>query len=441
MSSGDQLSGVAQIDSYLTMQTIPFLDSETAFRIREAHGTPCYVYDEATLRQFAESVLSFPNAFGLTARYAMKACPNANILRLFHSMGLKIDASSIYEARRAIAAGIPAENISLSTQEFPDDASLAELVNEGMSVNACSLYQLERYGSAISGSQVGLRFNPGLGSGGTQRTNVGGPASSFGIWHEDVEKVKEIVERHGLSVFRVHTHIGSGSDPDVWLKAVSLSLNLVKQFESVTALNLGGGYKVGRMPNEATTDLQHIGQPMKAEFESFAAETGREIHLEVEPGTFLVANGCAILSTIQDMTSTGEEGYQFLKLDTGMTDNTRPSMYGSQHPMRIFPQDQTERAKQEYIVTGHCCESGDILTPAEGDPEALAPRSLVEAKIGDLFAIGGSGAYCSSMAAKNYNSFPESPELMIRLDGSLSLMRKRQKLKEITANETEIPFE
>ena len=27
-------------------------------------------------------------------------------------------------------------------------------------------------------------MNPGLGSGGTNRTNTGGPASSFGIWHE-----------------------------------------------------------------------------------------------------------------------------------------------------------------------------------------------------------------------------------------------------------------
>ena len=422
------------------MQTIPFLDSQTAFRIRETFGTPCYVYDESTLRQFADSVLAFPNAYGLTARYAMKACPNANILRLFHSMGLKIDASSIYEARRAVAAGIPAGDISLSTQEFPDDESLKEMVDAGMSVNACSLYQLERYGALFGNSEVGIRFNPGLGSGGTQRTNVGGPASSFGVWYKDVDKAKEIVERYGLTVFRIHTHIGSGSDPDVWLKAVSLSLNLVRQFESARALNLGGGYKVGRMPGEVTTDLLRIGEPMKDEFKAFAADTGREIHLEVEPGTYLVANGCAILSTIQDMTSTGEDGYRFLKLDTGMTDNTRPSMYGSQHPMRVFPQNEEERNEQEYIVTGHCCESGDILTPAEGDPEALSPRSLIEAKIGDLFAIGGSGAYCSSMAAKNYNSFPESPEAMIRLDGSLSLMRKRQEPAEITANETEIHF-
>lgn len=422
------------------MQTIPFLNSEKAFRIREEVGTPCYVYDEASLRSVAAKVLAFPSAYGVTTRFAMKACPNANILRLFRSMGLKIDASSIYEAHRSIAAGYEASDISLSTQEFPSDDELKSLVKRGMSVNACSLSQLERYGNLFPKSKVGLRFNPGLGSGGTQRTNVGGPASSFGIWYEDQDRAKRIAQKHELEVFRIHTHIGSGSDPDVWIKAVALSLNLVRSFESATVLNLGGGYKVGRMPDEKTTDLQAIGTPMKIEFERFCSETGREIHLEIEPGTYLVANSCAVISTIQDLTTTGENGYEFIKLDTGMTENARPSMYGAQHPMDLYPRDKETREEREYIVTGHCCESGDILTPAPGDPEALLPRKLVEAKIGDLLGVGGTGAYCSAMSTKNYNSFPECPEVMIRLDGEISLMRKRQKLDQILANETEISF-
>ena len=154
-----------------------------------------------------------------------------------------------------------------------------------------------------------------------------------------------------------------------------------------------------------------------------------------------MANACSILSKVQDVASTGDSGYAFLKLNTGMTDNTRPSMYGAQHPMKVIPATSEERGERDYIVVGHCCESGDILTPAPGDAEALAPRRLTEAKIGDFFAIGGTGAYCSSMAAKNYNSFPESAEAMIRLDGSIDLMRRRQTLEQIVASETRITFE
>lgn len=420
------------------MDNLSFLRAESAFRIRDQFSTPCYVYDEATLRDNAAKVLAFPNAYGLSARYAMKACPNGNILRLFASLGLKIDASSGYEIERAIRMGIDPKDISLSTQELP--LNFKKYVDMGVTVNICSLSQLERYGKEIPGSSVGLRFNPGLGSGGTQRTNVGGPASSFGIWHEHVERVKELVVDYDLNVFRIHSHIGSGSDPDVWLHVIGLNFDILRQFPSATAINLGGGYKVARMADEKTTDLQEIGVPMKKAFEDFAEETGRKLHLEVEPGTYLVANACVILSSVQDLTDTGEEGYSFIKLDTGMTDNTRPSMYGAQHPMAVFPVGGEVRAAKDYIVVGHCCESGDILTPAPGDPEGLLPRQLVEAKIGDLFAIGGCGAYCASMSSKNYNSFPESPEVMIRLGGNLAVIRKRQTLDQVVANEISIEF-
>ena len=41
-----------------------------------------------------------------------------------------------------------------------------------------------------------------------------------------------------------------GSDPEVWQKVSILSLNLVKEFPDADTLNLGGGYKVGRMSYE-----------------------------------------------------------------------------------------------------------------------------------------------------------------------------------------------
>ncbi len=413
-----------------------FLTFELAEQASRLAGTPAYVYSEALLRASADKVLAFPSAYGLTARYAMKACPNSNILRLFASMGLHFDASSGYEVRRAIAAGIAPELISLSTQELPAD--IGALMDLGISVNLCSVSQLARFGEQMPQRKIGLRFNPGLGSGGTQRTNVGGPASSFGIWHEQIGEVQALVAKHGLKVFRIHSHIGSGSDPEVWIRVVGMNLALVEQFPEVTNLNLGGGYKIGRMEGEKTTDLQAIGQKMRLEFEDFAARTGRRIHLEVEPGTYLVANCAVVLSRVQDTAFTGDNGYSFLKLDTGMTDNTRPSMYGAQHPMWVIPADKSARGEKDYIVVGHCCESGDILTPAPGDPEALSPRRLTEAKIGDYLVVGGAGAYCAGMASKHYNSFPESPELLLREDGKLAVIRRRQAPEQVWVNEVSV---
>jgi diaminopimelate decarboxylase len=155
---------------------------------------------------------------------------------------------------------------------------------------------------------------------------VGGPTASFGIWHELLDEVKAVVQEHNLTIERIHTHIGSGSDPDVWQTVSLLSLNLVRHFPSVVSLNLGGGYKVGRMSFEKSTDLQLVAEPVKEAFRAFAEETGRQIKLEIEPGTFLVANAGAMVSTVQDIVTTGAEGHTFLKLDSGMTEVLRPSL-------------------------------------------------------------------------------------------------------------------
>ena len=409
-----------------------FLDFSTACAISKQFGTPVFVYDEATLKTNAAAVLAFPNAYGLTARYAMKAAPNAAILQLFQKAGLHIDASSGYEVHRAISAGYEAEKISLSTQEFPAD--FAELYTAGIEINACSLDQLERFGQACPNSTIGLRFNPGAGSGGNNRTNVGGPASSFGIWHEWIDQVQEIVAKYNLKVVRIHTHIGSGSDPKVWQRVSNMSLDLVRQFSDVVSLNLGGGYKVARMANEVPTDLQECGAPVAELFRQFAKETGREIHLEIEPGTFLVANACSVLSKVQDLVSTGDDGYEFLKLDTGMTEVLRPSIYGAQHPIYIL-QPQVAAETRNYMIAGHCCESGDILTPAPGDPELLATRELPATQIGDICVIDGAGAYCSAMSTKHYNSYPEAAEVMLDSNKQPHLIRKRQEPTTLWANE------
>lgn len=53
------------------------------------------------------------------------------------------------------------------------------------------------------------------------------------------------------------------------------------------------------MSGEKSTDMQAIGSPVKGDFEAFARETGRELKLEIEPGTFLVANAGSLVCTVQ----------------------------------------------------------------------------------------------------------------------------------------------
>ncbi len=411
-----------------------FLSPERIQEIRDEFGTPVYVYDQATLERYGREVLAFPNAYGLTARYAMKALPTAAIIRVLADLGLHIDASSGFEAQRALRVGVAPERIQITAQELPGD--LEALVGRGVLFNACSLSQLEAFGERFPGHEVSVRINPGLGSGHNNRTNVGGPSSSFGIWHEKLDEVLALQSRFDLRLRGMHTHIGSGGDPEVWKRCAGMSLAIAAQLPDVSRLSLGGGFKVARMAGESSADLQEIGQEVVAGFEAFAAQHGRELHLEIEPGSYLVANAGVIIANVIDTVDTGEGGYHFIKVDSGMTELLRPNLYGAQHPISLVPSDDaTGRGERDYLIAGHCCESGDVLTPKPGDPEGLEPRRLTEARRGDSLVIGGAGAYCSGLAGKNYNSFPEAAEVLIDGSGNIRLIRRRQTLDQMLANE------
>ena len=67
----------------------------------------------------------------------------------------------------------------------------------------------------------------------------------------------------------------------------------------------------------------------------------------------------------------------------------------------------------KYVVVGHNCESGDVLTVQKGNADQVKEIELPNnVEIGDFVVIRGAGAYCSSMSLKNYNSYPESAEVL-----------------------------
>jgi len=87
-----------------------FLTSETAKAcIDAAGGTPLYAYSLDKLKESADDCLAFPNAYGLTVRYAMKASPNGSILKYFNSRGIHIDASSGFEVGSSFRNIFPIE--------------------------------------------------------------------------------------------------------------------------------------------------------------------------------------------------------------------------------------------------------------------------------------------------------------------------------------------
>lgn len=413
------------------IEKLRFLSPDNIKDIAQRYGTPVYVYSEKILREQAQKALSFSAPYGLTVRYAMKANPNRHILQIFRDLGLGIDASSGNEVHRAIKAGSKPGDMSVTAQQMPDD--FVDLARSGVQFNLSSLEQLRRWGEQLPGTSIGVRMNPGIGSGHVARTKVGGSSSSFGIWHEYIDDVNKIAREYKLNIGRLHTHIGSGADPESWNKAVGLSLDIIRSFPDATTLNIGGGFKVGRMATEPTTDLHAVSAHITKLLRRFARQTGRQLHLETEPGSYLTVGAGSLITKIHDIVDTGTEGYKFIKVDAGMSDFIRPAMYGAQHPLVVVGGEAKKTGN--YIVVGKCCESADIFTTAPGQPEVLAKRRLQQAAIGDYLVIEGVGAYSANLNMNGFNSFITSPEVMLGNDNGTRLIRRRQTLDELLETE------
>lgn len=379
----------------------------TIKQLATEHGSPLFIYDRVYLRDRAQQLIALDLPFGLTSRYAVKANNHPEVVALLNAEGLHFDASSSYETTELLEQGIQGERISLSSQQPAHN--LAKLLAAGVLYTATSLHQLELFiQEAPKGMGVGLRINPGLGAGHNNRTTTGGANSSFGLWNAYLPQALEMAKKADVRITRLHIHIGSGADPKMWGEVIKTALNIVRQMPDVTALDIGGGFKIHRYGDEHEANMTEIANVFSTELKVFAEETGRRLHLEIEPGTWLVAHAGILVAQVVDVVDTGADGHTFLRLNTGMNDIIRPSMYGAQHQIDTL-KDTNET--DEYVVVGHNCETGDILTPAAGDPEGLEPRLMKKTAIGDMVVIHDVGAYCRSFAVHGYNSYPSAKEV------------------------------
>ncbi|MFE7316214.1 diaminopimelate decarboxylase [Streptomyces sp. NPDC057555] len=426
-----------QSDTSPALEQLKFLSPAEVRHVAETFGTPAFVYDEERIRAGVAQLQQLPSAYGHTIRYSLKASPSAAVIRIFDSMGVEFDASSVWEVIRAVRAGVAPEKILMTAQEADfGSTELPELIRQGLKFDAGSLQQLAEYGQAFPGTEVSVRINPGFGSGLVRRLTSGGPDSSFGIWHEQVAEVKALVERYSLTVVRLHVHIGSGHHADVLLPAARRLLEIAKDFADVHVVDLGGGYRLTVMADDPEYDHSEWAEELASDLRLFQEETGRELHMEMEPGTFLVANAGAIVAKVIDVVSTGDEGRRFVKINAGLTEILRPSYYGSPHPVvAVTRKGELPPEGPLTCVAGHCCIAGDMLTTRPGSVEELSPVRLGEVTPGDYLVIERSGGYCASMSMKNFNSYPEAPEVLRRTDGTFTLIRSRQTIDQLTANE------
>ena len=392
-------------------------------------GTPTYVYDMAIIEERVRDLAAFD-----VVRYAQKACSNIGILNRLKGLGVVVDAVSVGEVKRALAAGFDPHSTPhgiVYTADVFDREALALVKELGLHVNCGSPDMIEQLGNAVPGASVTLRINPGFGHGHSQKTNTGGPQSKHGIWHEDVVNCLRQADLHNVVVTGLHMHIGSGTDLEHLSQVCNALETIALQVgRTLTTISAGGGLPVPYRDGQTYVDLDQYFSLWDATRKRLESVFGHPLSLEIEPGRYLVAESGFLIAEIRAVKRMGEN--TFYLLDAGFNDLARPILYGAYHPISICHRNGRLKAQMvDVVVGGPLCESGDIFTQEEGG--FVAKRSLPAASVGDFLILEVAGAYGFVMAS-NYNGRYRVPEVLLE-NGKMHCIRTRETFEDLIRGE------
>jgi diaminopimelate decarboxylase len=244
----------------------------------------------------------------------------------------------------------------------------------------------------------------------------------------------------GVNINGLHMHIGSGSDFEHLSQVCDAMVRAAKRMgPALQVISAGGGLPIPYRKNHARIDLGAYYSLWDKARKEVERAVGHPVSLEVEPGRYLAAESCALVTQLRSVKRVS--GNLFYLVDAGFDALIRPAMYGAYHEISICPAQVTGQAETpvagspvktvDAVVAGPLCESGDVFTQEEGG--VVVTRTLPEAKAGDYVIFQDAGAYGAVMAS-NYNTRRLAPEILIH-EGKDSIIRERQSFEQIFENE------
>lgn len=401
------------------------------------HGTPLYLFDEATIRGAMRAYLAAFATAGAPARvhYASKALLNTALAQIVAQEGLGLDVVSGAELLIARRAGVPMARVHLHGNA-KTDAELERAVAWGVgAIVADSLDEIGRLAALAEGRDqpqgVLLRIAPNIDAHTHAHIATGGSGSKFGLPLAALEPaVERVLASPGLRLLGLHAHIGSQLFHLDELQAavavlVEQTARLHERFGiELEELSPGGGLGVAYTPDQAPGDLATYAQALVATLREACAARGiTPPMLTIEPGRSIVARAGVALYGVVGRKLTAEGATQFLHIDGGMADNIRPALYGARYTA-LLANRAHEPAGPPVDVAGRYCESGDVL---------LREVALPPAGPGDTLAVATAGAYTLSMAS-TYNLVPR-PAVLLVADGQARLIQRRETESDLLARD------
>lgn len=361
------------------------------------HGTPLFVYDRTRFAENARRLQAALAGTGLSyrVRFALKANPLPEILEVFRALGapgdpgsIGIDACSPGEVERAIECGWQAGEISYTGTNV-SERDLDVILRYGVHVNLDAVSQIERYGRRAPGATIGIRLDPGIGTGYNAHLEYAGERpTKFGIAVERLDDAIAAARRHDLTIDTVHFHAGSGWLADglsgfeaALIRAVEAVERLRAESFGIVEVNVGGGLGTVARQEERPVDLEAYAGVLRRHLGPLG------VVVACEPGDYLTKDGAILLGEV--VTVEERRGVTFVGLDIGWNVNCAYFIYG--FLQELVPCRDPEAPRTTTVtVTGHINEASDVF--AHDYP--MAPVAE-----GDMVALLNAGGYLQAMSS------------------------------------------
>lgn len=390
------------------------------------YGSPLYVYNEHILRQRCRDMVRLVDYPHFKAGYSVKANSNIHLLKVILEEGLNADAMSPGEIFLLLKAGFnPNQILYVSNNVSVDEMKFA--VDNNITVSIDSLSQLELFGRTFPGSNVAIRFNPGIGAGHNEKVITGGKKTKFGVNIDLVPQVKDILKRYKLKLIGINQHIGSlFMEGEPYLKGAKSILDTAKHFDDLDFVDLGGGFGIPyhKQQGEKSLNIDYLRHELNILIDRWVKDYGKEITFKTQPGRYVIAECGVLLGRVHAIKQNGSTVY--VGTDIGFNNLMRPVLYDSYHELEIYRKGNIINSDEVSPVTivGNICESGDIIAKNRPMPP------LCE---GDIIGVMDTGAYGYSMSS-NYNSRLKPAEVLINENGEDILIRRRDTLEDLIRN-------
>ncbi len=406
-----------------------FWEATNPNEILKKFGSPLYVYNERILRERCKEMKNLVNYDNFSVNFSAKANSNLSLLKIVRSEGLNVDAMSPGEMFVELKAGFDPKQIFYISNNVSEE-EMKYAIDRNITISVDSLSQLETYGRINPNSTVAIRFNPGVGAGHSEKVITGGKKTKFGVNIEYIPKVKEILAKYNLTLIGINQHIGSlFMDGTPYVESLHSIEKIAKEFDTLEFIDLGGGFGITykKEEDEAPLDLEKLSKQLDTFITEFVKNYGKKIEFKIEPGRYIAAECGVLLGTVTSVKYNGEK--KFIGSDLGFNVLARPVMYDSFHGVEVYTdREDADTTTEVTDIVGNICESGDIIAK-----ERLLPKAVE----GDTICILDAGAYGHVMSS-NYNNRLRPAEVLIRDNGEVVLIRKRDTLDMIVENYTDI---